>query len=604
MTSRDWFIAGAAVVVVLAGCSGSHAVPPVTTAASSTTPRSTMSTAKFTLTIPSKANTSPAARRIQYVSASTQSGGITVNGGPTVYGFDLTAGGPNCTNVVSGRTCAISVPAPIGNPDTFALTLYDGVLISGQPSGTALSASVGFTAVVAEGKTNVTTPLVLDGIPASYQLVITQEPAAYATGGAASSGAMVLDVYDADSNLIVGPGNYTTGSNTVTGFSIGTNSANYKLSVNGGAAASSIHTTASTDQLTLTQTNAALGANLTVSPDVVGPIAIGTPAFVRPSGFTANDIEAASFSSGAMGSQLAPISENTDGVAGFANYGAVGQFSTGSGVGAVTSCGTGFVRNADYAEAQNTGWFATGSIVFTYDLPTCTANPQFSGATDVGIGTGIYLVESPLPNGCRIDYMFPGVEEDPGTGAPSNCSYPHDLLNNGHSYFAVIETNTSDTLDHLAVYNGLTFMTDLPVTSGGTLISSAARVDDIFVEQLPAGKLWSVSEPGAAPAAVQGSINLPAGYTYVNNTFSSLGVAYSNRTLAIGSDGLAYIAVSSPYNGVLCFDPSSGSVIAQLPNNANESGVAPFNVVSDIRGTIYWSAGAYVMHYPAGVSAN
>jgi hypothetical protein len=45
-------------------------------------------------------------------------------------------------------------------------------------------------------------------------------------------------------------------------------------------------------------------------------------------------------------------------------------------------------------------------------------------------------------------------------------------------------------------------------------------------------------------------------------------------------------------------------VVAQLPNASAESSVAPFNVVSDVRGTIYWSAGAYVMHYPSGVSAS
>jgi hypothetical protein len=40
----------------------------------------------------------------------------------------------------------------------------------------------------------------------------------------------------------------------------------------------------------------------------------------------------------------------------------------------------------------------------------------------------------------------------------------------------------------------------------------------------------------------------------------------------------------------------------QLPNDAASSGLAPLNVVSDGRGTIYWSAGADLMHYPSNVS--
>jgi hypothetical protein len=593
------------VIAVLSGCSGSHSVTPaaVKTAATAA-PQAKTGNAKFSLTIPARPATQ-SARRAQYISASTQSGKVVVGASTTIV--DLTAGGPNCTPVTNGRSCTISVVAPIGVNDAFALTLYD----LPNASGNSLSASVGFTATVSEGAANVTTLLVLDGIPATYKLVVMQQPAAYATSGTAGSGAAVLDVYDADANLIVGPGNYTDGSNAVTGFTVGLSSANYKLALNGGAALSSVHVNAPSDQLTLTQTAAALGANLTVTPDITTIANTGQAAFIRPTGLSSTSIESSQVSSGATGTQLAPISGQTYGVGGWANYGGIGEFYTGAAATTAASCGTGFVRVPDMAVANGVVWYQNAGDL-NVDFGTCTTNPQFIGTivgvTDVGVGNGVVLVDIFTPHTCFLHNLVPGVFDDPGSGTPTGCTFPHDIISNGAGYYAVINTNFFDGFDHLATYHGITFASDVAIShsginaAGNSLESVAPRADDLFIEDIAGARLWSVSEPtSTTPAAVMGFISLPAGYTYADNRHFTT-FAWSNRTLAIGADGLAYVAVTSPYNGVLAFDPVSGAVVMQLPNDAASSGLAPLNVVSDGRGTIYWSAGADLMHYPSNVS--
>jgi hypothetical protein len=492
--------------------------------------------------------------------------------------------------------------------------LKDGPLVAGQPTGNALSASAGFSSTVAEGKANVTIPLVLYGIPASYQLVVTQQPSAYATSGSSSTGAAVLDVYDADSNLIVGPGSFSDNAGGTTGFTIGLSSSNYTLSVNGGAPAATVRVTAPSDSLAIAQTTAALGAQVTVTPDLAIS-ATGSAAFIRPTGFRAvTNIESAQVSSGATGSQLAPIADQTYGVGGWANYGAIGEFYTGSAAVPAGGCGTGFVRVPDVAVIAGVVW-EQNLVDINVDLGTCSVNGQFSGSifgtTDVAYAPsgGIMLVDDNLGQ-CVLQNLVPGVFLNPGSGSPSNCTLPHDLVRSGSSWFADIETNSSDGRDHVNVYHNQSIQTDLTIThagttaAAGTLASIGPRADYLFVEEPNAARLWQISAPTAtATATLSGFISMPAGYTYVNSLFVGL-TAFSARTLTIGSDGLAYVAVSSPYNGVLAFDPWTGTVVMQLPNVGAASGLAPLQAVSDVRGTIYWSAGGYLMHYPSGVSSS
>lgn len=249
--------------VILSGCSGSRSVTPaaVRTGAPST-PQSANGTARFVLTIPNASATSGRARRPAYVSSSTLSGSVLVNGTPPLVGVDLHAGSPNCGAVPGGRACNITVPAPIG-ADTFALILYDGPLVAGLPTGNALSAASSFTATVAEGTANVTAPLVLGGVPAKVDLA-----APGLAGRAPATVPMIVTAYDAAGNTIVGPAAYVDASGNPAPLILTLSTTTTQFVIHDGAQASTSVTVAGpTDALTLQLTAPAdvLGGVFTVS---------------------------------------------------------------------------------------------------------------------------------------------------------------------------------------------------------------------------------------------------------------------------------------------------------------------------------------------------
>jgi hypothetical protein len=248
-----------AVVAVLTGCSGSPSVTPSgLRSAVPSTPPSATGTARFTLTIPSASATAGHARRPAYVSSSTLSASVLINGTLPLIGIDLSAGSPNCGAVVGGRACNITVPARIG-ADTFALILYDGPLVAGAPTGSALSAASSFAATVAEGTSNVTAPLVLGGVPAKVDIA-----APGLAGRAPATVPMIVTAYDADGNTIVGPAAYVNASGNAAPLNLSLTTATTQFVLHDGAqAATSVTIAAPTDAVTL---------QLTAPADVLGGV--------------------------------------------------------------------------------------------------------------------------------------------------------------------------------------------------------------------------------------------------------------------------------------------------------------------------------------------
>ena len=124
---------------------------------------------------------------------------IVVNGGSPAT-FNLTPGSPNCVTPQGGTpTCTASVNAPIGS-DTFVVTLYAGV----GGSGSVLGTKTVMQSVLANA-TN-TIALVMNGVVSSISLALgtTTLPA-----GAPASLPLVVNAYDAQSNIIVGSGIYS-----------------------------------------------------------------------------------------------------------------------------------------------------------------------------------------------------------------------------------------------------------------------------------------------------------------------------------------------------------------------------------------------------------
>ena len=127
---------------------------------------------------------------------------ISVNGA-TATSVNLTPASPNCVTPTGGTlTCSGTISAPAGS-DTFLVTLY---------SGTASTGSVLATKTLVQTVTANTTnavALVLNGVVSRISMTLgtTTVPA-----GVATSLPLDVNAYDAQGNIIVGPGNYADAS--------------------------------------------------------------------------------------------------------------------------------------------------------------------------------------------------------------------------------------------------------------------------------------------------------------------------------------------------------------------------------------------------------
>jgi streptogramin lyase/predicted small lipoprotein YifL len=188
-------------IATLAACGGGggHAVPPAAFAPAASATQSAKSAAgsvTLRITIPGTTTAAQLRRAPAYVSPSTQSMAVAVNGGsPT--NINLTTGSPNCVSA-STLTCSATIAAPVGN-DTFVVTLYDAT------GGTGHALATKTLAQTVTANTVNTIPLVLNGVVNSIGVVLATQTV---PAGVATSVPVIVNAYDAQNNIIVGPGNY------------------------------------------------------------------------------------------------------------------------------------------------------------------------------------------------------------------------------------------------------------------------------------------------------------------------------------------------------------------------------------------------------------
>lgn len=234
------------IALLCTACSGGGTHPTVLTAPSIASPgKAANGTARFSLTIPNASAAPASARRAAFVSPSTLSGTIAVNGGPATE-LDLSVASPACVTVSGGRACLISVAAPIGATDTFTLVLYSGAFTGGVHTGNALSAASNFTAAVNEGASNVTIPLILGGIPLSVDVAIIGSLVA----GAPTTVPVVITAYDANNNTIVGAGNYADPTGADAPLTLAVSAPQQLMLHDGAQAAQSIQVAGPSDTVT------------------------------------------------------------------------------------------------------------------------------------------------------------------------------------------------------------------------------------------------------------------------------------------------------------------------------------------------------------------
>ncbi len=236
----------AALAVLLAACSGGAggSMPPASTptppASTPTPPATPSASTSFTFS----------------VNASVKSVAITlntVNGAPPSSITSVTA---NITQPCS--PCAVSGPSVPPGSDNFTVTAFDAA--SGGGNHLAANSS---TFAIVSGQTNNNT-VTLAGIPASFS--ITGLPSGTAGTPFGSPKSFGVAVKDADGNTLTGPyaNAVTLTDSDASSLTLGT-----ALSVNGGSAAQSVRSTASTDAMTINY------GGLAISPAAITASATG-----------------------------------------------------------------------------------------------------------------------------------------------------------------------------------------------------------------------------------------------------------------------------------------------------------------------------------------
>jgi hypothetical protein len=178
---------------------GGSVVPPVSASGSGATTAASGSRATLSVVVPTATTTSSSQRRVAYVSPSSAKLAVTVNGGTsTAYG--LTQQSPGCVMQSGQLLCTFTLAAPTGK-DTFGLSVTDA-------AGNVLSRNTVTATITAGAATPIATTL--SGVPATVQVL----PLTTAIEGNAPPfqfpGLIGQDVeaaaFDADGNLIIGPG--------------------------------------------------------------------------------------------------------------------------------------------------------------------------------------------------------------------------------------------------------------------------------------------------------------------------------------------------------------------------------------------------------------
>lgn len=141
-----------------------------------------------------------------YVGATTQSMSVKIAGEPTQT-LNLSPSTQGCAIAKSSAelTCAFDAFAPSGK-QTLTISLFD------QPNGQGYALSTATTTVAIAPGAVTTLHIVLDGVPASAEILLGQPgaPAMTVAQGTAATLPVTVNAYDADDDLIMTPGKYTS----------------------------------------------------------------------------------------------------------------------------------------------------------------------------------------------------------------------------------------------------------------------------------------------------------------------------------------------------------------------------------------------------------
>jgi len=230
-------------------------------------PSSTQSAqAQVTIAIPAPPTTSAHVRHVRYVSSATNSLTFDVVGGSTQV-VPLTSTSPGCTTAPGGgRSCAISVSAPVGPSVSFIVSTYASVDGTGPTLSTAH-----FTEAIVSNQVNAIA-LTLNAIVSS--LTIALSTSNFTTGQATTSNVTVNALDASGKTIVIGSNNLVDAND---------NPVTITLSDSETSATHLSATTVGTAAITLTYNganpSATTGSIAASAASSAGPIATGAGGF-------------------------------------------------------------------------------------------------------------------------------------------------------------------------------------------------------------------------------------------------------------------------------------------------------------------------------------
>jgi hypothetical protein len=533
-----------ALVALTSACShGSSATSALPGAGSATSQPAATATIRLTMTIPARgvATTTIVSgkRTVQYVSPSTLSGVVTVNGGAAQI-FDLSVASPMCVSVSGGRACSLPVKSPVGS-DTFAITLYDSAYTGSLPTGNPLSAASNFMATIAEGQSNVTLPLVLGGVPATSTLTVFGDPGTSTVP--AHNVPIIVTAKDAQANTIIGAAPYVNASGAAVPIVVSeqlmplVNSNDPPLVLNGTSlgTATSATIASPTDALAFTADaagQALLGVPLRVTSGI--PAAV-TPAYYHAPGPTSGTIPATTNLGLFLGNSL-----NTVFAGPTVGYTGADSLYAGSSAGWV----------ADFTSSGGSNWGTLAANTYCYPTPAASVvglavatDGSFYATTQVG---GLFPV---------FGHYALGAANTPCSPVAGQTPIAFSLAFEGGAI--VIGNNVVYAISHSILTIGIAeqIMVALPDLSQSSIILDNGTGG--FLDN-PAGavldptdnSLWAVAHTNSRLIHISGTTGTPssysASYTGLDPSCLPDGIVTDGRLLYISCSAASEILVVNP----------------------------------------------------------
>ncbi|HTZ55059.1 MAG TPA: hypothetical protein VMB20_08330 [Candidatus Acidoferrum sp.] len=239
------------IVLALTACGGGGGggIAPVPAPTGSSVPNAKTQTVAITLVVPVNSGGN-GAKRPAYISASALGAGIVVTQGSATVNatLDLSASSSACTGSGGSRTCTTNVTVPTGD-DVFAITVYDKAPVNNAiPSGAAILGVGSSTVNVIAGSTT-SVPVFIGGEIAHFGATLPAE--SMPANGHAQNAVLVIAPTDFGDNPITAGTNDPYANPITVAITETGGSGNATLSLNGGAAGTSVLVTKSTDSVSV-----------------------------------------------------------------------------------------------------------------------------------------------------------------------------------------------------------------------------------------------------------------------------------------------------------------------------------------------------------------